>query len=130
MGKKYLIDTNILIYYYDDQIPVKVVDVVDDIFYKSFNISTITKIEFLGWQNYDERQYQQAVLFADGARVFPLTESIANKTIALKREKRIKLPDAVIAATCLENDFILVTRNQDDFKGIKDLRIYNPFSEI
>ena len=100
---------------------------VDDIFYNSFNVSIITKIEFLGWQDYNERQYQQAVRFTDSAQIFPLTGSIANKTIELKRKKRIKLPDAVIAATCLENNFTLVTRNQDDFKGIEDLEIYNPF---
>jgi predicted nucleic acid-binding protein len=127
MGKEYLIDTNILIYYYDDQIPSQTVDMVDDIFLKSFNISIISKIEFLGWQSFDERQYQKAVLFADGAQVFSLTESIANKAIELKRKKRIKLPDAVITATCLVNNFTLVTRNQDDFKGIEDLEIYNPF---
>ena len=129
MGKEYLIDTNILIYYYDDQLPSKTVEMVDDIFSKSFNISIITKIEFLGWQNYDERQYQKAVLFAEGAQVFFLTESIAKKAIELKRKKRIKLPDAVIAATCLVNNFSLVTRNQDEFKGIGALEIYNPFEE-
>ena len=127
MGKEYLIDTNILIYYYDDQLPSKSVEMVDDIFSKSFNISVITKIEFLGWLNYDERQYRNAVLLAGGARVFSLTESIANKAIELKRKKRIKLPDAVIAATCLVYDFTLVTRNQADFTSIEDLEIYNPF---
>jgi hypothetical protein len=38
------------------------------------------------------------------------------------------LPDAVIAATCLVNDFTLVTRNQKDFKGINGLELYNPFT--
>lgn len=127
MGKEYLIDTNILIYYYDDQVPAKTVETVDDIFSTSFNISIITKIEFLGWPDYTEAQYENAVLFADGSQVFSLTQSIANKAIELKRKKRIKLPDAVIAATCLVNDFTLVTRNQDDFKSIEDLEIYNPF---
>jgi hypothetical protein len=37
------------------------------------------------------------------------------------------LPDAVIAATCLVNNFTLVTRNQKDFEGINGLKIYNPF---
>ncbi len=103
------------------------VDKVEDIFSKSFNISIIAKIEFLGWQNYDERQYQTAARFVEGSRVFSLTESIAKRVIELKRKKRIKLPDAVIAATSLLNNFTLVTRNQDDFKGIEGLDIYNPF---
>jgi predicted nucleic acid-binding protein len=38
-------------------------------------------------------------------------------------DTNILVPDAVIAATCLVNDFTLVTRNQKDFKGINGLRI-------
>jgi predicted nucleic acid-binding protein len=40
----------------------------------------------------------------------------------------IKLPDAVIAATSLNNNLILVTRNEKDFKDVKELEVYNPFS--
>lgn len=39
----------------------------------------------------------------------------------------MKLPDAVISATCLINEFTLITRNQDDFKKIIDVSVYNPF---
>ena len=128
MGQEFLIDTNILIYYYDDKIPSDSIDTIDDIFLKSFNISIISRIEFLGWHEYDEKQYQKALLFAEGANVIPLTGRIAQEAIELKRKKRIKLPDAVIAATCLVNNFTLTTRNQDDFKSIEDLKIYNPFA--
>jgi len=48
-------------------------------------------------------------------------------TIDLRRKYKIKLPDAVIAATALYYDLILVTRNEKDFEGIKGLEIYNPF---
>jgi predicted nucleic acid-binding protein len=127
MEQEFLIDTNILIYYYGDLIPVNTVHVIDEIFRKSFNISIIFRIEFLGWHKYNKKQYKTAVLFAKGANVISLSEEIANEAIGLKRKKRIKLPDAVIAATCLVNDLTLVTRNQADFEGIKALKIYNPF---
>ena len=39
----------------------------------------------------------------------------------------MKLPDAIIAATALNNNWTLVTRNEKDFKNI-NLDIYNPFS--
>lgn len=124
---EFLIDTNILIYYYDDLIPVSTVHMVDEILRQSFNISIISRIEFLGWQKYNEKQYKKAVLFVENANIISLSEEIASEAIRLKRKKRIKLPDAVIASTCLVNDFTLVTRNRDDFKGIKGLKIYNPF---
>jgi len=37
------------------------------------------------------------------------------------------LPDAIIAATALCNDLAIVSRNTDDFKKIKELKIINPF---
>jgi predicted nucleic acid-binding protein len=43
------------------------------------------------------------------------------RTIQIRRKNRIKLPDAIIAATTLQNDLILVTSNISDFKNIKDL---------
>jgi toxin FitB len=127
MEQKFLIDTNILIYYFDDLIPGNTVHIVDEIFSKSFNISIISKVEFLGWQKFDEEQYKKAALFVDGSTVISLSEKIANEAIHLKRQKRMKLPDAVIVSTCLINGFTLVTRDHDDFKGIKGVKIYNPF---
>lgn len=129
MGQRFLIDTNILVYYFDDQIPEQVDQHVDAIFCQSFNISIISKIEYLGWQKYTEEEYKRAVEFLAGAHILSLNETIFNKTIQLRRQKRMKLPDAVIAATCLINDLTLVTRNEEDFKSIDGLTIYNPFAE-
>ena len=127
MGQGFLIDTNILVYYFEGLIPGNAIPEVDEIFRQSFNVSIISRIEFLGWSKYDDKQYQKAALFVKGANVISLSEEIATKTIGIRREKSIKLPDAVIAATCLLNDFTLITRNQKDFKGIKGLKIFNPF---
>ncbi|RPI71367.1 MAG: type II toxin-antitoxin system VapC family toxin [Desulfobacteraceae bacterium] len=127
MGQGFLIDTNILIYYYEGLIPGNTVQEVERIFRQSFNISIISRIEFLGWSKFDEEQYQNAVRFLRGADVISLSEEIVTKTIRIRRERNIKLPDAVIAAACLVNDFTLVTRNQKDFESIPGLKIYNPF---
>jgi predicted nucleic acid-binding protein len=51
-----------------------------------------------------------------------------NNTIKLCHEvSKIKLPDAIIATTALENGYALVTRNVDDFKNIDRLHIINPW---
>lgn len=127
--KEYLLDTNILIYYFADTIPKKEVSKIEEIFRTSFNISIITKIEFLGWRKHTEEGFEKAREFISFANVIPLTDEIANLTIDKRRESKIKLPDAVIAATTLHNNLILVTKNDKDFNGIKSLEIYNPFSE-
>jgi len=45
---------------------------------------------------------------------------------ALRRME--ELGDAIIAATALVYDLILVTNNTDDFKGISGLALVNPFA--
>ena len=39
----------------------------------------------------------------------------------------LRLADSILAATALENDLELVSRNVDDFKWIAGLRLVNPF---
>jgi predicted nucleic acid-binding protein len=125
--KGYLIDTNILIYYFADIIPEKENDTLELILRTSFNISIITKIEFLGWKKHTDEGYEKAKEFISFSHTIPLNNKVANLTINIRRKNNIKLPDAVIAATALSNDLILVTRNDKDFKGVEYLEIYNPF---
>lgn len=125
--KDYLIDTNILIYYLAGDIPQKELNKIENILNKSFNISVITKIEFLGWDKHSTTEFELAHEFIDFANVITITEEIADLAIKIRRSLKIKLPDAVIAATCLNDNLVLITRNDKDFKDIQDLEIYNPF---
>lgn len=127
--KEYLLDTNILIYHFADTIPKKEVNKIEEIFRTSFNISILTKIEFLGWEKHTEEGFEKAQEFIGFANVISMTDEIVDLTIDIRRQSKIKLPDAVIAATSLNNNLILVTRNDNDFEDIKGLEIYNPFSE-
>ncbi|MGN6248483.1 MAG: type II toxin-antitoxin system VapC family toxin, partial [Ginsengibacter sp.] len=61
--------------------------------------------------------------FISESVVFGLTEDIIQRTISLRKSKKIKLPDAVIAATALENNLQLLTLNVKDFKNISGLTI-------
>ncbi|WP_248277934.1 type II toxin-antitoxin system VapC family toxin [Brasilonema sp. UFV-L1] len=58
-----------------------------------------------------------------------ISRKIENQTIALKRKHKIKLPDAVIAATALYQQAVLVTRNFHDFQDIAELKLENPFGD-
>ncbi len=127
MGKKYLIDTNILIYYFGDQIPSGSLKEIETIFNNSFNMSFITKIEFLGWKKHTEEGYSLSEKFLEPANVVLMTDPILRLTIDLKRKYLIKLGDAVIASTAIINKMTLVTRNENDFKNIPGLNIFNPF---
>ncbi|HPI10761.1 MAG TPA: type II toxin-antitoxin system VapC family toxin, partial [Catalimonadaceae bacterium] len=61
----------------------------------------------------------------DKLTILPLSEEIVKRTILLRKQKKIKLGDALIAATALVHNLQLVTRNIRDFKGIEDLEVIN-----
>lgn len=127
MGQKYIIDTNILIYNLKNDFPAEVTNTIDEIFNESFNISIISEIEFLGWQNFSLELKKDARKFLKLAFILPLDFSIKEKAIELKLSYNIKLADAIIAATAIVHEYTLVTRNVRDFDKIAGLNLYNPF---
>jgi len=52
-----------------------------------------------------------------------LEENIILETIQIRKKHNIKLPDAIIAATCLVNNFSLITNNTKDFDKITGLHL-------
>jgi len=64
--------------------------------------------------------------FIEASNVFLLTEPIVLKTIEIRKESKIKLPDAIIAATALVHQLPLVSRKTGDFKNVPGLVIINP----
>jgi predicted nucleic acid-binding protein len=96
--------------------------VVDDV----PHISVISQIEILRFNDTAENE-QVLADFVKAATVHPLNDSVVRRTIALCKQSKIKLPDAIIAATALTEDFVLVTRNTGDFKNIVGLELLNPW---
>jgi predicted nucleic acid-binding protein len=76
-------------------------------------------------------QWQEDLVASFEIRVFPVTKAIADRWAilsALAQRKGITLAnfDGLIAATALEHDLTLVTRNVKDFAGI-ELSLLNPW---
>lgn len=126
MGKGYLIDTNVIIGYLDGKIENKGMSFLHPIIDRIPNISVINKIEILRF-NSPDNDYKTLVEFINSSYVFSLNENIIEKTISICRANKIKLPDAIIAATAIVNNFTLITRNTSDFKKIADLDFLNPW---
>jgi len=126
MGQKYLIDSNVLIDYMANLLPEKGSDFVENLFNSQFLISVVTKIEVLG---YNDLPHKMSAMrnFVSLSDILPLNEIVTEKTIELKRSRKMKLGDAIIAATAISDNLVLITRNVDDFKFFPSLKIINPY---
>ncbi|MBC8081928.1 MAG: type II toxin-antitoxin system VapC family toxin [Hymenobacter sp.] len=59
--------------------------------------------------------------------VLPLNEFVVARTIQLRQQYRIKLPDAIIGATVLVHGLTLVTRNVRDFQQLPGIKVLDPY---
>jgi predicted nucleic acid-binding protein len=124
MGQTHLIDTNVIIDYFGDKLPTDA-----KLFLNNLEpvISAVTKIEVLGWHKATELQLKPLYAFMDWVVILPINEAVVDKTISLRQKYRIGLGDAIIGATALVNNLVLITRNIKDFEIIDALSLVNPF---
>jgi predicted nucleic acid-binding protein len=127
MGTGYLLDSNVIIGYLAGDIPAPGMDVVSGIVDNGPHISVISQIEILRFNDTPENE-QVLADFVRAAAIHPLSDPVVSSTIALCKQNKIKLPDAIIAATAITENFVLVTRNIDDFKNIAGLELLNPWA--
>lgn len=56
-------------------------------------------------------------------REVPVDRAVAERAGRIRRETGVRLPDALIAATAIEGNLGLVTRNRADFEKVRGLRL-------
>ena len=83
-------------------------------------------MEVLGYQFRDSKEEEFIIEMLEVFSVLFIDQKIADMAIEIRKKQRIKLPDAIIAATAKVLNLCLVTRNIDDFKKI-EIQIANPF---
>jgi predicted nucleic acid-binding protein len=123
MGQRYLIDTNVIIDFSQQRFTSSSARQVAKILDNSPKISAITQIELLGFSIVP----LQIKEFVDIADILDIDKSVIFRTIEIRRLYKIKLPDAIIAATALEHNLTLLTHNISDFKKINDVKLVNPY---
>ena len=118
----YLIDTNIIIYYLEgEQAAVSFLRTHRG----KLAISSITWMETLSYPfSADEEQIVRA--FLQEFRLIEISSPVMELSVEIRRMKKLKLPDAIIAASAIHHDLILVTRNIKDFNGTA-VKTVDPF---
>ncbi len=115
-GANLLLDTNIIIY------ALKGLAEVKPYFAAKPYISEVTEIEVLGVKDMNEKEISIRESAIEFCTIMPLTNKIKKLAISIKRKIKIPIPDAIIAATAIEEGFILVTADKG-FKRIKELSL-------
>lgn len=121
MGTKYLIDTNAVIEFLGAALPASGSSWLQEIVGQNqHHLSVINQIELLGFSA-PRDEMEVLADFVDMTSVLPLSEVVVQKTIELRKNYKIKLPDAIIAATALAYNLTLITRNILDFQKVVGL---------
>lgn len=118
---KAVFDTNILI----DYLSGNLLAYKELKLYKNPQISIITKMEILVGASKDNQEMIRE--FLDNFTIINLNEEIVEVAVGIRKEHKIKLPDAIIWATAKYSNSLLITRNTKDFPAqAPDIKIpYN-----
>jgi predicted nucleic acid-binding protein len=109
VGTKVLFDTNILIDHLSG------IDRAGHELrrYQDRAISIITWMEVMAGSNTEDESRIRAFLTAFSC--LPITPDVAERTFLVRKQRKLKLPDAIILATAETADRLLITRNTRDF---------------
>lgn len=124
--EQYLIDTNAISDYFSASLPPSGLQFMDTVIDAVPNLSVISQIELLCWKT-DIAKEQRVKEFIADSTIFDITPDVITHCVNIRRNKKVKTPDAIIAATALAHGFTFITNNEKDFSRIKGLKIVNPF---
>lgn len=125
MGKRFLIDTNILIYYLNGTAPSNK-EVENALLNNDFTISSITLTEILSWKSLSDNDVKLIIDRFSTIEIISPDRNISVHAAKIRRTHNVKLADAIIAASAIQLNIPLVSNDLSDFKQINDLQIIYP----
>lgn len=117
-GTKILLDTNAIIALFDGNEIVKGL-LAGNI----LHISVVSEMEALSYQKLSDRETKMVESFIGDCIVLELSPDIKKLTIATRKKYKLKLPDAIIAATALYYQLPLVSADKA-FDKVEDLELF------
>ncbi len=122
----YLLDSNIVVLYLKGSFSKTEMMLLDNIVDTNPIVSVITSMEVLGYPFTNPQEQIITEQFILGSKVIEVNQNIVDTTIDIRRNNKIKLPDAIIAATAIAFNLTLVTMNQKDFRSISNVTAVLP----
>lgn len=110
----YLLDTNIVLYHLGGKLKKPLPN-------GRFIVSFVTEIELLSYPDLTEADELVIRDFLAKIQIVGLSQEIKDRTISLRKGRRLKTPDALITATAIVYDTCVLT-NDTQFQRIGELR--------
>ncbi len=114
-GTDFLIDTNILVYIMQGNPRMQYFAEED-----TLTLSCISEIEMLGRFQISSKEKEVITQMLSYCNIVDLNSQIKQLAIGLKQKYHIKLPDALIAATAMQQNLTLVTADKG-FRKISEV---------
>jgi predicted nucleic acid-binding protein len=126
MAAGFLMDTSAAIKYLNHTLPESGFTFIDNFINKDRTISFITEIELQAWNPVNPADMILYKQFVEQAIVVSITMDIIAETIEIRKNYRLKIADAIIAATAIRLNRTLIGDNDSDFSKIPPLQYINP----
>ena len=75
--------------------------------------------------NTDTATTENVQNFIADSVVLDISPDVVSQCISIRKGKKIKTPDAIIAATALAYGYTIITNDEKDFSNIKGLKVIN-----
>jgi len=121
VGVRLLLDTNSIIALLSANMQlIKLIENADELY-----ISIVNELEFKSFSNISKQDLALFDEFASGINIIDLlatNEGLKSKIIEMRNQYRLKLQDAIIAASAIVNDIVLITADKG-FKKVEELQL-------
>lgn len=84
-------------------------------------VSQITRLELLGFTGISAKEALTINGFLATIQVLPISAEVEERVIALRQSRKIKLPDAIVAATALVHGLELLTLDQSLMRSFQTM---------
>lgn len=118
-GVKFLLDTNVVIGLLKNTPAASELLAINHCKPSACAVSQITRIELFSYPDLSPKEDQTISALLEVVQVIPLGDEIEQATIAIRKKKKLKLPDAVVAATAMVKDLQLLTFDKTLLKAFE-----------
>ncbi|MCX6197858.1 MAG: type II toxin-antitoxin system VapC family toxin [Bacteroidetes bacterium] len=117
-GISIIADTNVVVYLLSGS--ARIAELLDG---KEVYLSFITELELFGKRNLTAPEKRKIQSFLDQCIIIDINASLKSTVIELREKYKLKLPDAIVAATAIEYNLPLFTADKQ-FANVQELKSF------